>query len=217
MLNAIGLANPGRERFLARDAAARCAGLGVPIWVSVGGFSAPRLRRDVRRGSRRGGRRDRAQPLLPERRRGARVGGRDRRRLPRRDEPAALREALAGRLGHRRGGPGGRGGRRRRPLARQHDPRPRPRRAPAPAARARHRRLLGPGPEADRARRRLRLPPGDRPADRRHGRGLDRARRARADRLRRDRRRARHGALRRPRGAVTGPSRAGSCARNGRF
>ena len=43
-----------------------------------------------------GRRGDRAQPLLPERRRGARVGRRDRRRLPRRDVAAALREALAG-------------------------------------------------------------------------------------------------------------------------
>jgi dihydroorotate dehydrogenase (NAD+) catalytic subunit len=39
MLNAIGLANPGRERFLA-DALPRLRALGVPLWVSVGGFSA---------------------------------------------------------------------------------------------------------------------------------------------------------------------------------
>ena len=39
MLNSIGLANPGRERFLA-DTLPRLRGLGVPIWVSVGGFSA---------------------------------------------------------------------------------------------------------------------------------------------------------------------------------
>jgi dihydroorotate dehydrogenase (NAD+) catalytic subunit len=39
MLNSIGLANPGRERFLA-DVLPRLAELGVPIWVSVGGFSA---------------------------------------------------------------------------------------------------------------------------------------------------------------------------------
>jgi dihydroorotate dehydrogenase (NAD+) catalytic subunit len=39
MLNAIGLANPGRERFL--DAMLpRLRALGVPLWVSVGGFSA---------------------------------------------------------------------------------------------------------------------------------------------------------------------------------
>jgi dihydroorotate dehydrogenase (NAD+) catalytic subunit len=40
MLNAIGLANPGRERFL-RQTLPRLAGtLQLPIWVSVGGFSA---------------------------------------------------------------------------------------------------------------------------------------------------------------------------------
>jgi len=39
MLNAIGLANPGRERFLAVTLPALRA-LGVPLWVSVGGFSA---------------------------------------------------------------------------------------------------------------------------------------------------------------------------------
>jgi dihydroorotate dehydrogenase (NAD+) catalytic subunit len=39
MLNSIGLANPGRERFLA-DVLPRLRELGLPIWVSVGGFSA---------------------------------------------------------------------------------------------------------------------------------------------------------------------------------
>ena len=39
MLNAIGLANPGREPFFARTLPALRA-LGVPLWVSVGGFSA---------------------------------------------------------------------------------------------------------------------------------------------------------------------------------
>lgn len=38
MLNSIGLANPGRERFLA-DSLPRLLELDVPIWVSVGGFS----------------------------------------------------------------------------------------------------------------------------------------------------------------------------------
>lgn len=37
MLNAIGLANPGIEEFL-RQTLPRLASLGVPIWVSVGGF-----------------------------------------------------------------------------------------------------------------------------------------------------------------------------------
>ena len=39
MLNAIGLANPGREAFLDRVLPA-LRGLGIPLWVSVGGFSA---------------------------------------------------------------------------------------------------------------------------------------------------------------------------------
>jgi dihydroorotate dehydrogenase (NAD+) catalytic subunit len=39
MLNSIGLANPGRERFLA-ETLARVRELGLPLWVSVGGFSA---------------------------------------------------------------------------------------------------------------------------------------------------------------------------------
>jgi dihydroorotate dehydrogenase (NAD+) catalytic subunit len=39
MLNSIGLANPGREAFFAEVLPA-LADLGVPIWVSVGGFTA---------------------------------------------------------------------------------------------------------------------------------------------------------------------------------
>jgi len=38
MLNSIGLANPGRDRFLT-EVLPRLRGLGVPLWVSVGGFS----------------------------------------------------------------------------------------------------------------------------------------------------------------------------------
>jgi dihydroorotate dehydrogenase (NAD+) catalytic subunit len=39
MLNAIGLANPGRDRFLA-ETLPRLRALDVPLWVSVGGFTA---------------------------------------------------------------------------------------------------------------------------------------------------------------------------------
>jgi dihydroorotate dehydrogenase (NAD+) catalytic subunit len=39
MLNSIGLQNPGREHFLA-ETLPRLRELGVPLWVSVGGFSA---------------------------------------------------------------------------------------------------------------------------------------------------------------------------------
>ena len=40
MLNAIGLANPGRERFLSQILPDLVAILELPVWVSVGGFSA---------------------------------------------------------------------------------------------------------------------------------------------------------------------------------
>ena len=39
MLNAIGLANPGRGRFLDEDLP-RLRELGIPLWISVGGFCA---------------------------------------------------------------------------------------------------------------------------------------------------------------------------------
>ncbi len=39
MLNAIGLANPGRDVFV-RETLPKLRSLGVPLWVSVGGFSA---------------------------------------------------------------------------------------------------------------------------------------------------------------------------------
>ena len=39
MLNSIGLANPGRDRFLT-ETLPRLRELGLPLWVSVGGFAA---------------------------------------------------------------------------------------------------------------------------------------------------------------------------------
>jgi dihydroorotate dehydrogenase (NAD+) catalytic subunit len=39
MLNAIGLANPGRDRFVAEHLP-RLRELGLPLWISVGGFSS---------------------------------------------------------------------------------------------------------------------------------------------------------------------------------
>ena len=39
MLNSIGLANPGIDRFLA-DTLPRLLDLGVSVWVSAGGFAA---------------------------------------------------------------------------------------------------------------------------------------------------------------------------------
>ena len=121
MLNSIGLQNPGRERFL-DEVLPRLRELGIPLWVSVGGFRGGRVRGDVRAAPRR---HDRAQSVVPERRRSARIGRRDRRRLPGVDLAADLREALAGPTGHGRGGPRCPGGGRGRPLAREHDPRAR--------------------------------------------------------------------------------------------
>ena len=92
MLNAIGLANPGRERFLAEHLPRLRRARRSRSGCSVGGFCARRLRGDVLAADRHRG--DRAQPLVPERRRGRRLGGGDRRRVPRGDRPAALREAL---------------------------------------------------------------------------------------------------------------------------
>ena len=40
MLNSIGLANPGREAFLGQTLPRLASALDIPIWVSVGGFSA---------------------------------------------------------------------------------------------------------------------------------------------------------------------------------
>ncbi len=40
MLNSIGLANPGREAFLGQTLPRLASTLDIPIWVSVGGFSA---------------------------------------------------------------------------------------------------------------------------------------------------------------------------------
>ena len=60
------------------------------------------------------------------------------------------------------------------------------------------RRLLGTGVETGRACRGARRATRDRVADRRHGRRAERTRRARADRVRCDARRTRHGAVRRP-------------------
>ena len=114
MLNSIGLANPG-HRPVPRPR--RCRG--SPSSACRSGSPSAASRRATTRRPARGStsahevERDRAQPLLPERRRGAGVGGGDRRGLPRGDDAAALREALAGRCRHRRGRP-----RRRRPPAR---------------------------------------------------------------------------------------------------
>ena len=58
MLNAIGLANPGVDAFVAEDLP-RLAELGVPLWVSVGGFSVE----DYAHVSRQLGERDEVEAL----------------------------------------------------------------------------------------------------------------------------------------------------------
>ena len=196
MLNSIGLANPGRERFLAETlpaaARARRAALGL----------GRRLRRatSTRETCARARRRDdRAEPLVPERRRGAGE------RRPRSSPRAARRRRCRSTRSSRR--------------TRGTSPRPRARsrrRAPtaislvntmrglALDARLRPRLARGAGGYSGPALKPVALAAvyacaaRDGAADRRHGRGVDRARRARADRVRRDPRRARHGALRRP-------------------
>ena len=129
MLNAIGLANPGRDRFLA-ETLPRLRGLGVPLWVSVGGFAASEYAETC------AALEDVAAIELnlscpnvdeaPESAAAIVAACRDG------DPAAALREAVARRLGHRRSGSCRRGGRRRRALAREHAARTRAR--PADAA-----------------------------------------------------------------------------------
>ena len=49
MLNSIGLANPGREAFLGQTLPRLASALDMPIWVSVGGFSAREYAETCRR------------------------------------------------------------------------------------------------------------------------------------------------------------------------
>ena len=95
MLNSIGLANPGRDRFLA-ETLPRLRELGLPLWVSVGGFAADEYAETCARSTDVTIELNLSCPNVEE---APGVGGRDRRRLPRRDAAAALREALARRAG----------------------------------------------------------------------------------------------------------------------
>ena len=101
MLNSIGLANPGRDRFLAENLP-RLRELGVPLWISVGGFSAHEYAETCAQLEDVTVELNLSCPNVEEARP---HGRRDRRRLPGRDHAAALREALTGQLGRRRGGP----------------------------------------------------------------------------------------------------------------
>ena len=143
MLNSIGLQNPGIDAFL-DDVLPRLSALGVPIWVSVGGFSAADYASTCERLDEREEvatiELNLSCPNVEEapgglrRARAGRAGG---------DTEAPLREALARDLGRRRERTRRRRRGSRRAVARQHDPWARARPANALAApRARSRRLL---------------------------------------------------------------------------
>ena len=197
MLNSIGLANPGRERFLA-ETLPQLRQLGVPIWVSVGGFAAHEYAETC------AALEDVAAIELnlscpnvdeaPESAAEIVAACRDATTLPlyAKLSPAAWDIAEVARAVEDAGADGLSLVNTMRGLAL--DPR-----HVAPTARQRCGRLLGPGPEADRPRGRLRLREGGRAAHRRHGRRPDRARRARVRRGRRRGGCSGHRALRRPR------------------
>ena len=179
MLNAIGLANPGRERFLA-ETLPRLRELGVPLWVSVGGFcGADYAETCARRSttSRRSSSTSRA-----------RTSTRRPRRRPRSSPPAARRPTLplyaklsparpdiaeVARAVEAAGADGLSLVNTMRGLALDE-------RTLQPVLARGAGGYSGTGAEADRARRRLRVLPRDGAADRRHGRRRDRTRRARA-------------------------------------
>ena len=174
MLNSIGLANPGLERFVGEDLP-RLRELGIPLWVSVGGFSRGRLRRDLRaaRGRVAAIELNLSCPNVDEAPEGAAeivAACRASTALPlyAKLSPAAWNIAELARAVELAGADGLSLVNTMRGLALD----------ARRCARARHghRRLLRAGAEAGRARRRLRLRERGRPADRGHGRrptGLD--------------------------------------------
>ena len=175
MLNAIGLANPGRDAFVARVLPKLREELSIPIWVSVGGFSSddyaatcsqlpvddvaavelnlscPNV--------------DEAPETAAEIVAACRDG----------DVAPALREAVTARLGRRRGGASRRGRRRGRDQPREHAARAGARRSARTRARPWDRRLLGRGTSPGGTRRRVRGTPCNVAPDRRYGRCLERA------------------------------------------
>ena len=205
MLNSIGLANPGRERFLAETLPALRA-LGVPLWVSVGGFSAREYAETCARldGRRRSSSTSRARTSTrrPSRRPRSSPRCRAATDLPlyAKLSPAAWDIAEVARAVEAAGADGLSLVNTIRGLALDRAP-------AADRSRAATGGYSGPALKpialaAVYACRRV-----DRAADRRHGRRPDGPRRARAGRLRRDPRRARDGPLRRPGRAVRGCAR----------
>ena len=168
MLNSIGLANPGRERFLDQTLP-RLRELGVPLWVSVGGFSAREYAETCER-------LDGVEAIelnlscpnvdeAPESAAEIVAACREATALPlyAKLSPAAWDIAEVARAVEAAGADGLSLVNTMRGLALD---------ARSLRARARHRdgRLLGPGAEADRARGHLRVPPRDGAPDRRDGR-----------------------------------------------
>ena len=212
MLNSIGLANPGRERFLA-ETLPRLRELGVPLWVSVGGFSAAEYAEtcaaleDVE-----------AIELnlscpnvdeAPESAAAIVAACRAATSLPlyAKLSPAAWDIAEAARAVEAAGADGLSLVNTLRGLALDE-------RTLRPKLGRGTGGYSGSGAETGRARGRLRLLGRGRNPDRRHGRSAVRARRAGADRGRRERRRARHDPLLRPR--RTGPDSLRARRRSGR-
>ena len=68
MLNAIGLANVGRDVFVSQTLPRLAREIDRPIWVSVGGFTAREYAETCAQARARRRRVHRAEPLLPERR-----------------------------------------------------------------------------------------------------------------------------------------------------
>ena len=202
---------PGRDVFLGQTLPRLASTIDVPIWVSVGGFCVRDYVGDVRATSTRRSRVRRVEPQLPERGRGAGIGGRDRSRLSRGDRKAALRQGFA----HTPGTWARRCARSRRQeptvsawsthCAASHSMR-------GCARRSRAARAGTPGPALKPVALAavLRRAACDGVADRRDGRRAERTRRARADCVRGDTRRARHRVVRRRRRAVARACRARS-------
>ena len=170
MLNSIGLANPGRERFLA-ETLPRLRELGLPLWVSVGGFSAREYAETCARLEDVTVELNLSCPNVDEAPESAAeivAACRAATRLPlyAKLSPAAWDIAEVARAVEAAGADGLSLVNTMRGLALDE-------RTLRPVLGTATGRLLGAGAKADRARRRLRLPPGDRAADRRHGRGHD--------------------------------------------
>ena len=212
MLNSIGLANPGRERFLA-DTLPRLRELGVPLWISVGGFSASEYAEtcaaleDVEAIEL-----NLSCPNVDEAPEGAAeivASCRAATSLPlyAKLSPAAWDIAEVARAVEAAGADGLSLVNTLRGLALDE-------RTLRPKLGRGTGGYSGPGPEAGRPGGGLRLLVGRRFAGRGHGRSDHGARCARADRGRRERRRARHDSLLRPRCDGQNPIRA--CRRSGR-